>query len=88
MKGALLANNGETVRHMALAGVGLARMGDYHVRADLAAGRLVEVLADVIEPDEEQIHAVFLGGTHMPHRVRAFLDYVAPRLQRYLSADD
>lgn len=88
VKGALLANNGETVRHMALAGVGLARMGDYHVRADLAAGRLVEVLADVIEPDEEQIHAVFLGGTHMPQRVRAFLDYVAPRLQRYLSADD
>ncbi|MGO4842182.1 LysR substrate-binding domain-containing protein, partial [Rhizobiaceae sp. 2RAB30] len=62
----LLANNGETVRRMALAGAGLARMGDYHVRADLAAGRLVEVLADVVEPDEEEIHAVFLGGLRMP----------------------
>lgn len=83
----LLANNGETVRRMALAGAGLARMGDYHVRADLAAGRLVEVLADVVEPDEEEIHAVFLGGLRMPQRVRAFLDFVVPRLQQFLGDD-
>lgn len=85
VKGSLLANNGETVRRMALAGVGLARMGDYHVRADLAAGRLVEVLADAVERDEEEIHAVFLGGTRMPERVRVFLDFIAPRLQRFLN---
>ncbi|MBJ7500096.1 MAG: LysR family transcriptional regulator [Sphingopyxis sp.] len=88
VRGSLLANNGETVRHMTLAGVGLARMGDYHVRADLAAGRLVEVLADVVESDEEQIHAVFLGGGYMPQRVRAFLDFAAPRLQQFLSAGE
>ena len=82
--GSLLANNGETVRRMTLAGVGLGRMGDYHVRADLAAGRLVEVLADVVEPDEEEMHAVFLGGQRMPQRVRVFLDFVVPRLQGFL----
>lgn len=87
VNGSLVANNGETVRRMALAGVGLARMGDYHVRADLAAGRLVEVLANVIEPDEEEIHAVFLGGSGMPQRVRAFLDFVVPRLQGFLAND-
>ncbi|MFC3207408.1 MAG: LysR family transcriptional regulator [Mesorhizobium sp.] len=85
VRGSLLANNGETVRRLALAGVGLARMGDYHVRADLAAGRLVEVLADVVEPDEEYIHAVFLGGTRMPQRVRVFLDFIVPRMQAFLS---
>lgn len=83
--GSLLGNNGETVRRMALAGVGLARMGDYHVRADLAAGRLIEVLGDVIDRDEEEIHAVFLGGARMPERVRVFLDFVVPRLQKFLS---
>jgi DNA-binding transcriptional LysR family regulator len=87
VNGSLLANNGETVRRMALAGVGLARMGDYHVRTDLAADRLVEVLADVIEPDEEEIHAVFLGGPRMPQRVRVFLDFVVPRLQQFLGDD-
>lgn len=84
VNGSLLANNGETVRRMALAGVGLARMGDYHVRADLAAGRLVEVLADVVDPDEEEIHAVFLGGARMPQRVRVFLDFVVPRFQQFI----
>ncbi|WP_054312125.1 LysR family transcriptional regulator [Mesorhizobium sp. 1M-11] len=84
VNGSLLANNGETVRRMTLAGVGLARMGDYHVRADIAAGRLVEVLADVVEPDEEELHAVFLGGQRMPQRVRVFLDFVVPRLQGFL----
>lgn len=62
-------------------------MGDHHVRADLAAGHPVEVLADVIEPDEEQIHAVFLGGSRMPQRVRVFLDFVVPRRQQFLGTD-
>lgn len=83
--GALLANNGETVRRMAVAGAGIARIGDYHARADLAAGRLVELLADAVEADEEPIHAVYLGGPRLPQRVRAFLDFVVPPLQRFLA---
>lgn len=84
VNGALLANNGETVRRMAVAGVGLARLGDYHIRHDIAAGRLVEVLSEAVEGDDEQIHALFLGGPRLPHRVRAFLDFVCPRLQEFL----
>ena len=85
VSGALLANNGETVRRMALAGVGLARLGDYHTRADIAAGRLVEVLSDAVEGDEEEIHALYLGGPRLPQRVRTFLDFVSPRLQHFLN---
>jgi DNA-binding transcriptional LysR family regulator len=84
VRGTLLANNGETVRRMALAGVGLARLGEYHVRADLASGRLVDVLADAGIGDEEEIHALHLGGQRVPRRVRAFLDFTVPRLQRFL----
>ncbi len=82
--GSLLANNGEIVRRMAVAGVGLARLGDYHVRADLSSGRLVEVLSEAVEGDEEEIHAVYLGGARLPHRVRVLLDFVVPRLQAFL----
>ncbi|MBS9478063.1 LysR family transcriptional regulator [Ancylobacter radicis] len=82
--GSLLANNGETVRRMAVAGVGLARLGDYHARDDIAAGRLIEVLADAVEGDEEQVNAVYLGGARLPQRVRVFLDFVCPRLQLFL----
>ena len=84
VNGSLLANNGETVRRMAVAGVGLARIGDYHARADIAAGRLIEVLADAVEGDEEQINAVYLGGARLPQRVRVFLDFVCPRLQAFI----
>ncbi|WP_374631902.1 LysR family transcriptional regulator [Ferrovibrio sp.] len=80
----LLANNGETVRQLALAGAGLARLAEYHIRDDLAAGQLVEVLGDAVENDEEEIHAVYLGGPHLPQRVRAFLDFMVPRLQQFL----
>ncbi|MET0292242.1 MAG: LysR family transcriptional regulator [Steroidobacteraceae bacterium] len=84
--GSLLANNGETVRRMAVAGVGLARLGEFNVRQDLAEGRLVEVLPDAVEGVEEQIHALYLGGPRLPQRVRVFLDYVCPRLARFVSA--
>lgn len=85
VNGSLLANNGETVRRMAIAGVGLARLGDYHARDDLRNGRLVEVLSDIVESDEEEIHAVYLGGARLPQRVRVFLDFMVPRLQAFLS---
>jgi len=87
VSGLLLANNGETVLRMALAGVGLARLADYHARADIAAGRLVEVLSDAVTGDEEEIHAVYLGGPRLPQRVRVFLDFVLPRLRAFLQED-
>ena len=84
--GNLLANNGETVRRLAVAGAGLARLGEYHVREDLAAGRLVEVLADHGVGDEEQVAALYLGGRRVPKRTRAVLDFLVPRLRSFLTA--
>lgn len=82
--GNLLANNGETVRRLAIADAGLARLGEYHVRHDLAAGRLVEVLADHGVGDEEQVAALYLGGRRLPKRTRAVLDFLVPRLRTFL----
>lgn len=75
------------VLNPALAGAGLARMVTIMCAPILPRG-LLEVLADMIASDEEQIYAVFLGGAHMPQRVRAFLDFVVPRLQRFLEGND
>ncbi|CAO3353257.1 LysR family transcriptional regulator [Azospirillum palustre] len=80
----ILANNGETVRHMALLGLGLARLAEYHVRNDLREGRLVAVLDDALV-DTEEIHAVYTGRDRAPRRVRAFLDHMAPRLRAMLA---
>lgn len=82
--GKLLANNGETVRRQAIAGMGLARLADFHVREDIAMGRLVEVLGDTGYGDEEEVHALYLGGPRMPERIRLFLDFIVPRLQTFM----
>lgn len=61
-----------------------ARLGDYHVAEDLALGRLEVRVLPPAEGDSEDINAVFLGGLHIPHRLRLFLDFMVPRLQERL----
>lgn len=76
--GAVQASDGEGLRHLALAGAGLARLAEFTVREDLRAGRLLPVLEDLNPGDIEEIHAVFLGqGGALPSRVRAVLDFLA-----------
>lgn len=83
VQGSLQANNGETVRRMAITGVGIARLADFHVDEDIAAGRLVEVLAHTGH-DCEEVHALYQGGQNVPQRIRTFLDFMVPRLQAFM----
>jgi DNA-binding transcriptional LysR family regulator len=80
--GNALVSDGEAMQHLAVAGMGLARLARFHVEADIKAGRLVPVL-DAFNPgDIEPIHAVFVGhGGQLPARVRAFLDYLVERVK-------
>jgi DNA-binding transcriptional LysR family regulator len=76
---ALAANNGDMLCTLAVAGLGLARLADYHIAPELAAGRLVTVL-DAYECDSEPIYAVYPSRRHLSVRVRAFLDHVGEHL--------
>jgi DNA-binding transcriptional LysR family regulator len=82
VSGNFLANSGATLRRLCLQGLGLARIGQFHVEQDLASGRLVQVLEDHNPDDRELIHAVFAGHEHLAARIRAFVDFLAERLQR------
>ncbi|WP_332692991.1 LysR family transcriptional regulator [Bosea sp. (in: a-proteobacteria)] len=76
--GNTMVGDGETARQLAVAGVGLARLGRFHTEAEIAAGRLVTVLEDFNAGDIEVIHAVYLGqGGFVPARMRAFIDFLA-----------
>ncbi|WP_207460543.1 LysR family transcriptional regulator [Azospirillum sp. SYSU D00513] len=83
VSGRIVANNGETVRHLAVLGMGLARLAEFHVRTDVEAGRLVTVLDDTMV-DSEEIHALYIGRERAPRRIRAFLDFMTPRLRAML----
>ncbi|WP_449394387.1 LysR family transcriptional regulator [Devosia riboflavina] len=84
VSGTLIANNADTLRRMALFDVGLIRVADYHLRDHIARGELIEVLPDSALSEDDEIHAVFKGATHMPARTRVFLDFFVPRLQAFL----
>ncbi len=71
----------ETLGQLALDGVGITRVGNFGIVDDMAAGRLVPVLEAFNPGDVEPIHAVFVGGTNMPARVRVFIDYLTERLR-------
>jgi DNA-binding transcriptional LysR family regulator len=76
--GAIAVGDGESMRQIALAGAGLARLSWFHVGPDIDAGRLVPVLEDHNPGDAEPIHAIYLGqGGRLPARIRAVLDYLA-----------
>ncbi|WP_438040990.1 LysR family transcriptional regulator [Sorangium sp. So ce128] len=80
VSGHLQVNNGETMRQMALAGVGIARLGLFHVAADIEVGALVPLLERYNPGDLELIHAVYVGGRQIPRRVRAFVDHLVDGL--------
>ena len=84
LSGSLLVNNGDTLRRMAIAGVGVIRLADYHLRGPIARGELVEILADSDIGEVDDIHALFRGAQFLQARVRAFLDFAVPHMQRFL----
>lgn len=73
------ANNGDVLCTLAAQGLGIARLADYHIDAELAAGQLVTVLPE-FELDREPIYAVFASKRHLSPRVRVFLDHASQAL--------
>ncbi|KAA0971114.1 LysR family transcriptional regulator [Aureimonas fodinaquatilis] len=67
---------GETLRLAALEGHGLIQLPRYHVEADLATGRLVEVLQDA-PPSPSPVCAVYPRDRQLSPRVKVFLDWLA-----------
>ena len=78
------ASSGETVRHLALAGAGVASLSDFLTRADVAAGRLVPVLEEESLPWTQPVWAVFYKQGSLAPRVAALVDFLARRLEEVL----
>jgi DNA-binding transcriptional LysR family regulator len=74
-----VAGDPEALHSFLLAGDGLLMTNHLRVAADVAAGRLVRVLDEWHGPTPV-LHAVRPSGRVQPPKVRAFLDFLAPRL--------
>ncbi|WP_263771966.1 LysR family transcriptional regulator [Propionivibrio soli] len=80
VQGRITASDGESLRQLALCGVGLARLAAFTIHDDLRAGRLVAVMEDFNPDDREEFHAIFLGRDLMPARIRVLLDFLVERV--------
>ncbi|OTG85086.1 LysR family transcriptional regulator [Acinetobacter sp. ANC 4648] len=77
------ASNGETVRQMALDGLGITCLSAFLVHRDIQQKRLIALFEDQIELHEQSIHAVYYQQEHLPKRVRLFIEFLAQKLSKY-----
>lgn len=75
------ASSGETLRQLALAGVGIVCLSDFMTGADRASGALVPLLARDTVDVRQPIHAVYYRNTQLSARITSFLDFVSERLR-------
>ena len=78
--GNIRADNGETLRQLALSGAGIARLATFMVAEDIAAGRLLALLEEFHPGDTLAAFAVFHDRKHMAARIRCFIDFLVGRL--------
>jgi DNA-binding transcriptional LysR family regulator len=81
IKPRLIVNTAEAAIDAALSGFGITRVLSYQASPALGRGTLVRLLREH-EPAEVPIHLVYPDGRHPPPKLRAFLDFVAPRLRQ------
>ncbi len=79
--GRVRVNCGDTLRHLALAGAGIARLGTFLVAGDLREGRLQALLSGELDEPLEPVHAVYRGGKQLSARVRVFVDYLVEHVR-------
>jgi len=80
----LCVNTSEAAVLAAIGGAGLARVMSYKMDAAKRAGQLVIVLED-FEPEPLPVHIIYAPRKPIPIKLRAFLDWMAPRLKARLA---
>jgi len=82
----LIVNTAEAAIDAAIAGVGVTRVLSYQAPGALRAGTLGLVLRR-FEPAPWPVSLVYAGQGRLPAKLRAFLDFAAPRLKARLAQE-
>ena len=79
----LVVSNAEAACDAARAGIGITAAFSYLVESALKAGTLTTLL-DEFQPPAWPVSLVYMAGRFLPIKLRAFLDFAAPRLKARL----
>ena len=78
--GSVSSDSADVLLELAIAGVGIIRLGDFLGRAALSAGRLVPLLEGCHDDDPTPLTALLPPGRQNVPRVRAFVGFLQRRL--------
>jgi len=81
------ASNGDALVHAAMQGLGVVRLPTFMVNEAIGSGRLQPVLMS-INWGVSGLYAVYPGTAFLPHRTRAFIDYLQARFGEEPTWDD
>jgi DNA-binding transcriptional LysR family regulator len=76
-------NSADAAIAAAIGGAGVTRVLSYQVADAVAEGRL-ELVLQGFEPEPLPVHLLYAGQSLLPLKLRAFLDFAAPRLKASL----
>ena len=75
-QGNFIANSGELIRDLAVAGSGVALLPTFFVQELIAQGKLVSLLEGQIRDVDAGIHLTYPQARHVSRSVKAFVDFV------------
>ena len=81
---AVAASSGETLRHLALGGAGIACLAEFLTHDDVASGRLLPVLPSATLPWSQPVWAVFYKQGALAPRIAALVEFLAQGLKDVL----
>lgn len=84
VKPRLTVNSAEAAVAAASGSLGLTRLLCYQLRDAINAGDLAAVL-QAFEPEPAPVHLIHSGQSILPHKLRSFWDFAAPRLRARMS---
>ncbi|MEP0520876.1 MAG: LysR family transcriptional regulator [Hyphomicrobiales bacterium] len=76
VRGNISSDSADTLLHLAIAGAGIIRLGDFLGTKAVASGALVPLLADHHHADPQPITALVTPGRQSIPRVRTFIDFI------------
>lgn len=80
VRGSWTSDNGRTLAAAAREGIGLIRLTDYYVQAEIECGEL-EVVLEPYEVQDAATWILFPERRHLPSRVRLLIDFLAQALR-------
>jgi DNA-binding transcriptional LysR family regulator len=82
ISGNVVSNSAETLRHLTMSGQGIFLAPSFVVFEDLSAGRVVRMMPDY-RAVEFTINAVYPNRSHLPTKVRLFIDLLVERFAEH-----